>query len=249
MRDRKIKQNRSSSSGEELEREVERLYALLGATVRRRILIKGYEIDVHAIFSRGPIRFAVIVECKERAISHAVSDIDMRSFVVKLLAARECGAADKGVFVTTSHLAKTALATAELHGIQCLRLSELYNQLADFSGYLNAIITDFKNSTLSQWYVEQTASEIEDYDTLTAVDRASALHSDVVKCVDDILFVQKENRVAVLGNFGTGKTSFCLKYRDLLASRATSDVSARIPILVDLREFRSGLDIHQVERH
>src|SRR5262245_23658114 len=113
--------------GSALEREVERIYRLLGAVTRRRVLIKGYEIDVYAEFRRGPLSFIVLVECKDYSPMRSVSDLDMRSFVAKLLAARECGAADKGAFVTSSSYAKTALATADQHGIQCLCLEELQN--------------------------------------------------------------------------------------------------------------------------
>lgn len=233
-------------SGEPLEREVERLYSLLGATTRRRILIKGYEVDVHAAFRKGPVHFSLIVECKGHNPKKVVSDLEMRSFLAKVLAAREAGLADKGVFVTTSTYAKTAISTADQHGIQCLRLSDLYNQLVDFQPYLEEVIAQFEATHLSRWYVEQTVSDVEDYDALTAESGATAIHRGTLAYVDDIFQNEREPRLALLGNFGTGKTSFCLKYRALLARRALANPSARIPILIDLRDFRSGLDIYQV---
>lgn len=236
---------KATPSGESLERETQRLYGLLGASTRRRILIKGYEIDVHAVFRRGPLRFTLIIECKEYDPSKAVSDLDMRSFVAKLLAAREAGLADKGVFVTTSTYAKTALATADQHGIQCLTLADLSNQLVDFQPYLGDVTAAFERTDLSKWYIPQTVSELEDYDSLTASGREQALHPDALNYIDQLFSQRHDHRLALLGNFGTGKTSFCLKYRDLLARRALVDASARIPILVDLRDFRSGVDIHQ----
>jgi Restriction endonuclease/NACHT domain len=232
--------------GSGLEREVERIYRLLGAVTRRRVLIKGYEIDVHAEFRKGPLSFTVLVECKEYSAPRSVSDLDMRSFVAKVLATRECGAADKGVFVTSSSYAKTALATAEQHGIQCLRLEELHNQLVDFSPYLTALQVEFQVSDLSRWYIDQAVSDLEDYDSLTSETRSTYIHPSLLEYADDVLFTRNEPRLAILGNFGTGKTSFCEKYRDTLAARAQQNAIARIPVLINLREFRSGLDIHQV---
>ena len=230
--------------GEALEIEVERIYRVLGATgTKRRVLFKNYEIDVFAEFRKGPFEFAIVVECKEYE-SKRVPDSDMRGFVVKLLAAREAGIADKGVFVTTSEFAKTALATAAAHNIQCLTLDQLYNQLVSFDEYLEATAKEFAGSDLGAWYVEQTASDIEDYESLSTSARDEYLHNPLTEYVDHMFSRESEHRVAILGNFGTGKTSFCYKYRDVLLKRHLEDSKQRIPVLVSLRDFRSGMDIH-----
>lgn len=233
-------------SGEDLEKEVERLYRLLGAEARRRVLIKTYEIDVLAVFRRGPMTFTVIVECKEYNANTRVSDQDMRSFVTKLLAARESGKADSGVFVTTSAYAKTALATASLHNIQCLTLRELYDQLVDFSNYYEYTTQEFANSPLASWYVDQTASDVEDFDTLLGPALTGVLHHPLLTYVDSILFGEGERRLAILGNFGTGKSSFSVKYRDVLLKRWHTSSISRLPVLISLANCRSGLDIHQI---
>jgi hypothetical protein len=233
-------------TGERLEREVERIYRLLGGSTKRRVLIKGYEIDVFAKFTKGPIEFSVIAECKEYEPGNKVSDQDMRSFALKLLAARECGKADKGVFVTTSEYTKTALSTAEQHNIQCLTLKDLYNQLVNFNEYSHNTIEEFSDAELGKWYIEQTGSDIEDYESLPEKDSESFLHKPLIEYIDHVFFTEGERRLAILGNFGTGKTSFCIKYRDVLLNRYAVDSTQRIPILINLRDFRSGIDIQQL---
>lgn len=233
-------------SGKRLEKEVERIHQLLGGNCKRRVLIKTYEIDVLTQFNKGPLSFAVIVECKEYSHDRRVSDSEMQVFVAKLLAARECGRAEKGVFVTTSDFTKNARATAGQHSIQCLTLNELKNQLVDFSAYSHAVKKDFSNSDLAKWYVPQTGSDVEDYDLINTRRPRFGLHRPLDSYVDFIFSKEKEKRIALLGNFGTGKSSFCVMYRNLLIDRYIRDQSSRIPILIDLREFRSGIDIHQV---
>ena len=235
-----------STSGGGLEREVARIYALLGAETQQRLMINHYEIDVHATLLRGPFRISFVVECKEYGAGRAVSAIDMLHFVAKLGAARQRGLADKGIFVTTSSFTKDAHATAAQHGVQCLLLHDLQNQLVDFQPYLSELIQKFDSSSLGHWYVDQTLSELEDYDALSSTDRARVLHGPAIQYLDQRFEAPQQKPLALLGNIGTGKSSLCRAYRAHLARAALMDSSARIPLLVDLRDSRAGMDIHQL---
>jgi len=235
------------NNGEKLEKEVERIYILLGAKeTKRRTLIKIYEIDVTAKFLKGPIEFTVIVECKEYNRRKLVSDEEMKNFVVKLLSARECGKADKGVFVTTSGYSKNALATAQAHNIQCLTLTELYNQLVDFSIYINETIEVFNKTDLSKWYIKQKTSDVEDYYSISKDEKLKVTHNSAIDYLNELIDKEKIQRIALLGNFGTGKTSLCIKYRYELLQLHIKNPERRIPILINLRDFRAGIDIHQL---
>lgn len=230
-------------SGKPLEREVARIYVLLGGTAECRLLIDGYEIDIHVIMKKGPVRFPFVVECKEYKPKRAVSGKEMATFVVKVEAARKIGKAYTGVFVTTSHFSPQARATADKYGIQCLTLTELRNQLVDFEPYLLRVISTFNATNLSKWYVEQTLSELEDYDALDPEETHQFLHPAALDYLESLFNV--DERIAILGNVGTGKSALCQALLARFARRALSSPSARIPILVDLRNFRSGLDIQQ----
>jgi len=61
-----------------------------------------------------------------------------------------------------------------------------------------------------------------------------------VKSVDDWLAKPGQGFLALLGDFGTGKTSFARRYAAGLAALAKgSPAEHRVPILIDLREARS----------
>lgn len=236
----------SPKDGSGLELETARIYALLGAQVETRQLLRGYEIDVIATFQLGPLRMRVLAECKEYSRPRKVSDQDMRGFAVKLLAAREAGLADKGIFITTSDFTKTAKQTANRHSIQCLTLEQLRNELVDFRHYLDSSISVFEKTPLFKYYIDQRASDIEDFSTILSDEEAQQfLHSPLVNYVAE-LFLSGEQRIALLGNFGTGKSSFCEKYcyDSLLAYN--KDSSRRLPVRINLRDFRSGIDIQQL---
>jgi hypothetical protein len=49
-----------------------------------------------------------------------------------------------------------------------------------------------------------------------------------------------------LGNFGTGKTTFCKKYAYELASKYKIDSTARIPIIINLGDYDRTQDIQEV---
>ena len=149
---------------------------------------------------------SIAIECKEYGPKKIISDLELRSFIVKLQSARELGRADKGIFVTTSGYTKTAKQTASHHGIQCLTLSELINKLVDFGPYTNASRAEFQKSTLATYYVEQTGSDIEDYEIIARDSRSEILHRPLTTYIDEV-YLGAEN-VFRYGNFGSGKTSF-----------------------------------------
>jgi RNA polymerase sigma factor (sigma-70 family) len=229
-----------------LEDEVARIFRLLGGRTRKRLLVEHYEVDVWAVLRKGPFELTYVVECKEYDATRLVTDPEMSHFAAKVAAARRAGKADRGIFVTTSGFTKHARASAADHGTQCLTLRELVNHLVDFDEYLTDVGEAFESSNLARWYVDQTVSEFEDYEGLALVDRHQALHFPALTYVATLLEDLGEEPLAILGNFGTGKSTFCEVYRAALARKALSSSDARIPVLIDLREFRAGLDIQQV---
>ena len=234
-------------TGETLEKDVERIYKLLGArTTERRKLIETYEIDVYALFNTGHIEYRVIVECKEYTKDKKVSDIDMRSFITKLLLAQHKKIAEIGVFVTTSGYSKDALKSASDYNIKCLTIDDLYNQLVDFEDYLHDVESNFTKSDLSKYYIDQTASDVEDYRSLLEAEFENVAHYPLVDYLLDLFIKDRIKRIAVLGNFGTGKTSLCNIFLKRLVEEYKADTKKRIPILISLKDFRSGLDIDQL---
>jgi len=65
--------------------------------------------------------------------------------------------------------------------------------------------------------------------------------------VDDWLNDQTRNHISILGDYGTGKTSFCRQYAAKLARRWLADPDRnRIPILVSLRDYAKAMNLEQL---
>lgn len=235
----------STEKGNALEDEVARLYGLLGGQVTTRVLIAGYEVDVAVRLRLGPVPLSLVVECKNLQAPRKVSDNDVRSFAVKFLAARERGLADKGIILASTGFSKAAVVTANRHGIQCLTLEALRNQLVDFSGYVTGYLADYGRSSLAEWYVPQTGADIEDYTALLSDTEAQMfLHRPLIEFVGACL--TETSHVALLGNFGTGKSTFAHALCYYLMQQYSSGVSERLPILVQLADYRPGVDLEQL---
>jgi RNA polymerase sigma factor (sigma-70 family) len=56
----------------------------------------------------------------------------------------------------------------------------------------------------------------------------------------------RKTRIALLGNFGTGKTTWCRKYARDLAVQYKADRTRRIPLVVSLSDYETRLDIQQL---
>lgn len=70
---------------------------------------------------------------------------------------------------------------------------------------------------------------------------------DLIEYVDSWLKAPSERQLALLGNFGTGKTWFCRYYAARLTGRYLKNPEEnRIPVLISLREYTTALNIEQL---
>lgn len=81
------------SAGTWLEGEAAHVYGLLGAHTQRRLLIGHYEIDVWALFTKGPFTITHVIECKDKQAARRVNAREMNDFGAKVTAARSAGRA------------------------------------------------------------------------------------------------------------------------------------------------------------
>jgi NACHT domain len=87
---------------------------------------------------------------------------------------------------------------------------------------------------------------------------------DFVKCIDQRRYRESQGLVnivdkwiesepsyplALLGSYGTGKSSFARRISYILAERYISDPTSRIPFLIELKEFGSHQDIRGLVTH
>ena len=188
-----------------------------------------------SILCQGSKPFAqrMLVVCKEGTVE--------RPDVEDLHAQLQAQDLDRGVLVTHTRVSPAARdRAAETGGAICaFTLDEFYRELIDFEPYVRALITDYDKSELAAYYVDLgcrtgDGSEIKPMDGY----------------VDAWLDDPTRNHISILGDYGTGKTSFCQQYAAELGQRWLADPDRNhIPILITLREYAKTLSLEPLVTH
>jgi len=168
--------------------------------------------------------------CKEGPVTQA--DVEA------LLARVQAQDVANGVLVTHKRVLSGARkrAAATQRAVRAVTLDEFYRELINFEPYVRQLVSDYDQSDLATYYVDlgcRTAdgSEIKPMDTY----------------VDAWLDDPTRNHVSILGDYGTGKTSFCRQYAAKLGRRWLADPDRhRIPILISLRDYAKTMGLQQL---
>jgi predicted NACHT family NTPase len=147
---------------------------------------------------------------------------------------------------------------------------ELLNSLVDFSGYIDAFVHDFENfdeysqgerlpvvenlarCDLFKFYVDLNCYYIDKDEDKEDIDDSKEQRSSVTTAsldgfISEWLDNPKRNYLCVLGDYGTGKSSFCLHLSYILARKYKENpIGSRIPILIPLRDYNKAVDIRQL---
>jgi RNA polymerase sigma factor (sigma-70 family) len=123
-----------------------------------------------------------------------------------------------------------------------ITFAELSTQLVNFDDYINKVIGEFEQSSVFKSYIDLSGTEMEDYEGANRSTFIRPLES----FVDRLLFNEGRGKLALLGNFGTGKTTFCRKYAYELARHYKKDPTTRIPIVINLNDYEARLDIQEL---
>lgn len=233
----------SVAKGRKFEDDVAELYRLQGAEVAQNIEICNKKVDILATFSY-PVRHRVIVECKDE--SRAVdANTRVMQFHGLLTSARKADEADSAEIITRVPWGDAARGYAKREKIGLFTYAEKIASLIDFTRYLKELVSKFEDRdparpsepALGKYYVD-----------LSAVRYVKGIE-EKIEVIDT--YVNKwlgstdtQQHLAIFGEYGAGKSTFCQKLaHDLAASFLKDPNSSRIPILLNLREFIGKLDI------
>jgi hypothetical protein len=204
---------------------VEGLLGVMGFTCQKR---EASEDRVRLVCtSKGAFARPVAVVCKEGAVE--------RDDVEELLDEVETQDLGGGVLVTHTRVTPAAREQADLTKgvVRVFTLSGFYRELMDFGPYVRALIAGYEKDELSAYYVD-LGCEIAD--------------GSVCKPMDDYVDAWLDDparyHISILGDYGTGKTSFCRQYAAGLGHRwLTAPDRARIPVLINLRDYTKTLKV------
>jgi hypothetical protein len=180
--------------------------------------------------SKGAFARPVAVVCKEGTVG--------RPDVEALIAEAQSQELGGGVLVTHARVSPAARKrAAETEGaVRTFTLDEFYRELIDFEPYVRALVADYEKDELSTYYVD-----------LGCRGGDGSVYKPMDKYVDAWLGDSARNHISILGDYGTGKTSFCRQYAAQLGRRWLADPDRnRIPILISLGDYAKAMNLEQL---
>jgi hypothetical protein len=228
-----------TAQGRAFERRVGMLFELLGYRVEANRLIAGRQVDLYLEDRSGPLTRCYIVECKDQANPVNTSQYD--AFRGRLNAGRNAVSPKlRGILVASVGFVKEAKAQALHEDIELLTISELESSVIDFRQYARDLIRRLEDDPALTHFVPPRM--VREHLTL-----AEPADSAVAGWMAD----SEANQLTLLGDYGTGKTTF-LKHLALeLARRYEREVieggaRGRLPVFIDLRDYTQALSLKQI---
>ncbi|MCP4661162.1 MAG: NACHT domain-containing protein, partial [bacterium] len=188
------------------------------------------QFDVRIERAGGPFAVHGLVECKDW--DRPVGQREVREFASKVEHARRAdGKLYQAILIARSGFVNNAHAVAATNLVELRTFQELLLSLVDLDPHLEAAVRAFQGTDLEDLYVEQDAvlqSGIRPGEEVVAKKLTATVREWLKKPIGTLF--------TLLGDFGSGKTSFCQHLACELALAARDDATARRPVVVDLRE-------------
>ncbi len=128
--------------------------------------------------------------------------------------------------------------------VKVFTLAGFYNELLDFRFYVQRLVDDYGSSELASYYVDLGCVRF------SYGEQSNVVSQDRYKPMDDYVDAWlkesggQRNHISILGDYGTGKTSFCRQYAAKLGRRWLADPDReRIPVLINLRDYTKTLKV------
>jgi len=221
------------------EEKVGELFSLLGYRVTVDYKRDDMQFDVRLELTVGALPIHALVECKDT--DRAVTQQQVRELASKVeYAAKVDRLPYRAILIARSGFANNAHTVAETLRVHLQTYEQLLLSLVDLRPNLDAAVRGFQGTALERLYVEQDVvfegsirpgEEIE----------PKPLTAEVLRWLGE----PGSTFLALLGDFGCGKTSFCKRLASELALKAREELgegrgTTRAPVLIDLREGGSS---------
>lgn len=232
-------------TGESFEQKVGEIFKLMGYGVEYNVRIAEHEINILITKKKQFVSKyeGYICECKNHNKKVTKNEVlhyyaEQKS-VLKYFEKRKRDIDFNLMIVSSSGFTDNAKQTAKSLGVILKTYIEILSGLMDFDTYLTRLINDFEGSELHHLYIEP--------------DFFSERKREVInsfKFVKEWLQQPQMKQFSLLGDHGTGKTSFAkvLTYKMAKAYKEESGKN-RIPFLVDLQECKKVFGLKSLLQH
>ncbi len=217
------------------EEKVAELFLLLGYRATMDYQRDDMQFDIRLELTVGALPIHALVECKDT--DRPVTQQQVREFASKV---EYAAGVDKrpyqAILVARSGFANNAHTVAETLRVHLQTYEQLLRSLVDLRPNLDAAVLAFRGTALERLYVEQDMVFEGDIKPGRTVE-PKPLTGEALRWLGE----PAGTFLALLGDFGCGKTSFSKRLACELALKAREEMkegkgSTRIPILIDLRE-------------
>jgi WD40 repeat protein len=221
------------------EDKVGELFSLLGYRVTVDYKRDDMQFDVRLELTVGALPIHALVECKDT--DRAVTQQQVRELASKVEYASKVDRRPyQAILIARSGFANNAHTAAETLRVHLQTYEQLLLSLVDLRPNLDAAVRGFQGTALERLYVEQDVvleGSIQPGEEI----EPKALIGEVVRWLGE----PGSTFLALLGDFGCGKTSFCRRLASELALKAREELgegrgTTRAPVLIDLREGGSS---------
>lgn len=236
------------------ENQVAEIYRLMGYEVEQNVGILGHQIDIILTYTMpGGIRTKTAVECKYVG----KGNLQKNSVIENILALDDLVREKKvqnSIIVTTNGFSKDVWDSSLEKNIKLLTFTELQNKVVNFDTYIDRIIYDFENwdeygdgqrkpvielferANLHKYYVH-----------LRCRDAHDTVYDPIDKYIECWLKKEDKNHITLLGDYGTGKSSFLIYLTYILAkSFKTNSSHFPIPLFISLKNYTRIKDIKEM---
>jgi hypothetical protein len=194
-------------------------------------------IDMQATLDQRSLKQRILVRCIDGEIGH--EEVENLDAIL--------GRNTQGWLISDSRVTNRAYKKASEVGddiIQVFNLSDFLQQKV-WGPYIDTLKGMVENDRIPQLYVSQGCykREIDEDEKATAQDEYPILES----YMDGWLKERGRTQIAILGDFGAGKTWFCRYYAyRQMKSYLEDPAHKRLPLLITLRAFTKEMDAQQL---
>ena len=191
------------------------------ATTERKVGGKDADIFFSIKYPGGdPLKIAV--ECK--AWKKPLTSKDITGIYSEYIPAFEAREVDSLWIISMLPVRGEQDETIRAFGfkLRFFTLASLVSELIDFTPYLNHLVFDFEKDGLAKYYINPRTENGDD------------LHKDIVI---PWLSKPKASPLAVIAEYGAGKTSYAKFLSSFLAAQSLTDATCPIPILLQLGDL------------